>query len=321
MALSPDPALQRAIELIDTDRIEDGVLLLRQVASEGDPEALFRLADMTWSGTKVPQEPARGRLLFEYAGALGHPQANLVVTNLLANGIAGTRNWPAALERLEAEARVVPERRAMLELIQAMKLDGEGDPTAAIEPASISEQPCACVCEQLLSPAECLYLIQAAEGLFQPSMVYDAEGRGVPDDIRTSDGAAFGWLIEDPAIHALNRRIAKATNSAFEQGEPLQVLRYRPGQEYRPHFDFLEGVDNPRPWTALIYLNDDYEGGETAFVETGLSFRGRTGDLLLFRNEGPDGQRDPLAKHAGLPVTSGTKYLATRWIRERRWVP
>lgn len=315
------PALQRAIQLIDHNEVEEGVLLLRQIASKGDPQALFRLADMTWSGSNVPQDPARGRLLFEYAAALGHSAANLVATNLLANGIAGKRNWPVALERLDAEARVLPARRAVLELLDAMSLDGEGDSMSNIKPVSLSEQPYAFVCEGLLTPAECRHLIQSAESLFLPSMVYDAEGHAAPDTIRTSDGAAFGWLIEDPAIHALNRRVAKATRSAFEQGEPLQVLRYRPGQEYRPHFDFLEGVDNPRPWTALIYLNEGYEGGHTAFVETDLQVRGRMGDVLVFRNEGLDGLRDPLAKHAGMPVTSGTKYLATRWIRERRWVP
>jgi prolyl 4-hydroxylase len=46
-----------------------------------------------------------------------------------------------------------------------------------------------------------------------------------------------------------------------------------------------------------------------------------TGDLLVFYNAGPDGDLDPLSRHAGLPVTSGIKYLATRWIREKRWIP
>jgi prolyl 4-hydroxylase len=66
---------------------------------------------------------------------------------------------------------------------------------------------------------------------------------------------------------------------------------------------------------VLVYLSDDYEGGETSFPHTGLSFRGRAGDALLFRNAGADGRPDPLSLHAGLPVTRGTKYLASRWIR------
>ena len=86
--------LQQALHLISSGQADAGLQQLRQVASGGDPEALFVLADLTWSGTLVPQDPARGRLLFEYAAALGHPQANLVATNLLASGVAGKRDWP-----------------------------------------------------------------------------------------------------------------------------------------------------------------------------------------------------------------------------------
>jgi prolyl 4-hydroxylase len=73
--------------------------------------------------------------------------------------------------------------------------------------------------------------------------------------------------------------------------------------------------------TALVYLNDDYEGGETCFIKTGLTVKGRKGDALLFRNATPDRALDPMTEHAGLPVTRGVKLLASRWIRERRWLP
>jgi prolyl 4-hydroxylase len=313
--------LNEAIELIDGGQVEPGVQLLRQIASGGDPEALFVLADLTWSGTLVPQDPARGRLLYEYAAALGHPQANIVATNLLANGVAGKRDWAAALERLEAEARSLAGRRAAFELLQAMNLDATGDPKSVLDARRVSERPDARTFEGAVTRDECGYLIGAAEPLFRPSMVYDKLGRGVRDTIRTSDGAALHWGMEDPAIHAINRRIAVMTGTGYDQGEALQVLRYSPGQEYRPHFDYLEGVENPRPWTALIYLNDDYEGGATEFVQTDLQVRGNVGDVLVFANAGDDGLKNPLAEHAGMPVTRGTKYLATRWIRERRWIP
>ena len=313
--------VQQAFDLINAGRHDEGVQLLRETASKGDPEALFVLGDMTWSGSFLPQDPARGRLLFEYAGALGHAQANLLATNLLATGVAGKRDWRLALERLAVEARQLPDRRAPLDLIQAMDLDSNGDPVAVPSPAIVAEQPFARLFSAVFTPAECAYLIGAAESRFEPSMVYDNAHRLVRDTIRTSDGAAIHWLIEDPAIHALNRRIAALTKTAFDAGEALQVLRYTPGQEYRPHFDFVDGAQNQRLWTALVYLNDEYEGGETAFVRTGTAVRGNTGDMLVFRNALADGSPDPLAEHAGLPVTSGSKYLATRWVREGRWIP
>ena len=315
-----EATLTDALRLIEA-KDERGAELLRTIASRGDPEALFVLADLTWSGTMVPQEPARGRLLFEYAGALGHAEANILATNLLASGVAGKRDWHTAIARLEAEARVLPKRRAALDLIAAMQLKPDGDPESLAEPRPLSARPHAVMFEDLLTAAECAYLVGTANELFEPSMVYDASHQLVRDTIRTSDGATLNWLMEDPAVVALNRRIAAATGTAYENGEALQVLRYSPGQEYRPHFDWVAGATNQRIWTALVYLNDGYEGGSTAFVRTGLEVRGRIGEMLLFSNADPDGNGDPLAEHAGLPVTAGTKYLATRWIREARWIP
>jgi prolyl 4-hydroxylase len=315
-----DATLQHALQLLDARRAE-GVPLIRQIASRGNPHALFALARLTWTGNMVLQDPVQGRLLFEYAAARGHTYSNLFVTNLLASGVAGRRDWAAALDRLEAEAQKLPERRAALDLIKAMHLDANGDPVTLPEAERLSDEPDLRMVKGLLNAAECAYLIRTAEPLFRPSMVYNDAGEEVRDTIRTSDGAGFFWLAEDPAIHAINRRIAAATQSDYDQGEPLQVLRYAPGQEYRPHFDFLERSDNPRPWTALVYLNEEYEGGATRFVKTGHEVRGRTGDVLIFGNSDGRGLRDPLAEHAGMPVTSGRKYLATRWIRARRHIP
>lgn len=312
--------LNDALRLIEANDAR-GVELVRTIASRGDADGLFLLAEMTLSGTMVPQDAVKGRQLLEYAASAGHSQANIIVTNLLASGVAGKRNWPVALQRLEAEARVVRQRRGALDLIRSMQLDGEGDPIATPQSRSLSERPHAVLFEKLLTPSECAYLIGMTGELFEPSMVYDSSNRRVRDTIRTSDGATINWLMEDPAVHALNRRIARATGTRYGEGEALQVLRYSPGQQYHPHFDWIDNAENQRTWTALVYLNEDYQGGATAFVRTGQEVRGSTGDMLLFSNADEEGNGDPLAEHAGLPVTSGTKFLATRWIREARWIP
>jgi prolyl 4-hydroxylase len=85
--------------------------------------------------------------------------------------------------------------------------------------------------------------------------------------------------------------------------------------------DFVPGVDNQRVLTALVYLNEGYGGGETRFVKTGLEVKGTKGDAIVFRNAGADRRADPMSEHAGLPVTSGTKLLASRWMRESQFVP
>jgi len=315
------PILSQAIALSNAGRNAEAVDLLRQVASTGDPEGLGALAELTWRGGLVEQDPGRARTLYEQAAARGHAKAALVVTNLLASGVAGKQDWSDAISRLREEAKSNPARKRALDLIEAMALDAECGPLSVPDGTLLTADPRVLHFTNLFSAAECKYLMEATGNAFEPSMVFDANRRLVRDQIRTSDGATIHWLIEDPAIVALNRRVAAISQSAYENGEALALLRYSPGQEYRPHFDFVSGATNRRLQTALIYLNDEYEGGETQFVRTGLKVKGGAGDVILFRNEGADGGPNPLSEHAGMPVTKGTKYLATRWIRESRWIP
>jgi prolyl 4-hydroxylase len=315
------PLLSQAVALSSAGRNAEAVQLIRQVAATGDAEALGVLAEMTWRGGLVQQDPKQARKLFEQAAARGHGKSNLVVTNLLASGVGGKQDWGQALDRLRTEARQIPARRKALNLVETMDLDAKGNPKSVPDGERLSKDPDVLQFTQLLSSAECRYLMEATGNQFEPSMVYDANRQLVRDEIRTSDGSTIHWLVEDPAVVALNRRIAAASGSNYESGEALALLRYSPGQEYRPHFDFVKGAENRRLMTALIYLNDDYEGGETAFVRTGLKVKGKTGDVILFRNNGADGGPNPLSEHAGLPITKGVKFLATRWIREARWIP
>jgi len=69
--------------------------------------------------------------------------------------------------------------------------------------------------------------------------------------------------------------------------------------------------------TFLIYLNEGFDGGETAFPSLGRRYKGRTGDALFFYNAMPDGTPDRLTLHAGTPTTRGEKYLFSQWIRFR----
>jgi prolyl 4-hydroxylase len=274
---------------------------------------------MHWRGGPVPRDHVRGRALFEAADKAGHPRATPLVTNFLANGIAGRRDWPAALERLRREAAADAGRAATFELLAGMELTEEGDPERVPEPEPLSKAPHIVRFAAAFTPAECDYLIALAQPGFAPSMVNKGT-QTVRDPIRSSDGATVHWMIEDPAIHAFNRRLAALSGTRPEQGEPLLILRYQPGQEYRRHYDWT-GEPNRRMQTALVYLNQGYGGGETEFPKVGLKVRGQRGDVLIFRNAGADGKLDPLTEHAGLPVLGGIKYLASRWIRDRRHVP
>ena len=283
-----------------------------------DSEALFAAAAAKLRGDGGARDLPGARELFRRAGGEGRVDAAVIYANLLAAGVGGGRDWPGALRLLAALAEVNPRSRRELETVEAMALDGNGDPLATPEGETVCESPAIARFAGLFSPDECAYLAAAAAPMLEPAVVVDpASGRQRPDPVRVCDSAGFPWPLENPAIHALNRRLAVASGSTPEQGEPLQVLRYRPGGEYRPHFDAIPGFANQRAMTFLVWLNDDYEGGETFFPAPGLKLKGRTGDAILFRNAGADGRRDPAAGHAGLPVTRGEKRIASRWIRQR----
>lgn len=83
-----------------------------------------------------------------------------------------------------------------------------------------------------------------------------------------------------------------------------QVLRYENGGKYDTHMD--DGVKTPRRVSALLYLNDDYDGGQLEFPLLGIFYKPMAGDLVMF----PSGM--PYA-HAALPVTSGIKYCVVAW--------
>ena len=314
------PELQQALGLADAGRVAEGALIVQRRVAAGDPDALFILADWKWSGV-LPQDPVEARQLYRRAGDMGNAEAAAYSTNLLANGVAGARDWAAALVRLKAEAARDPARHKAYDLIARMKLDADGDPLDVSEGDVLSTGPQVTVYRRLFTAGECDYLREVAEANYAPSTIYDSQRRLVRDPMRGSDGATFHWLIEDPAVHALNRRLAAVSGSKAEDGEAFQILRYRPGQQYKPHFDFVRAAENQRRLTALVYLNHDYDGGETAFVRTSLKVKGRKGDVIVFANALPDGSVDPMSEHAGLPVKKGTKYLASRWIREGKWHP
>lgn len=317
------PLLEQAVLAARAGRRAECLELTERAAELGDAEGLLWLAEIYWVGGARPQDHSKGRELLRRASDAGHPLARHSYTNLLANGIAGPRDWPASLRRLDSEAAADPKRAQAKALLEEMELTGSGDPRDLPAAELLSETPRVSLFKGAFTRAECAYLMRCPEREFQPARIADGQEGERLHPVRTSEEATIHALIEDPAVHAINRRLGALTGTAADQGEALQLLRYRPGQEYRPHLDWLDDMedDNRRAVTALIYLNEDYLGGETLFVKTGLQVKGRTGDVLVFHNIAPDGRVDPLSEHAGLPVRQGIKFIASRWIHERRCVP
>lgn len=269
-----------------------------------DADALFAEAAERLRANRI----AEARALFQQAGEAGSHAAAVIHCNLVASG----ENWGRGLALLRQLAVRDRRCRRQAEIIQAMDL------SATLVGEVVSTAPHLTLFRALFTADECRYLAQAAAPMLAPSVVVDqATGAQRPDPVRVSDSMGFTPPLENPAVHALNQRIAATSGTRPAQGEPLQVLRYRPGGQYKPHCDAIPGFANQRILTMIVWLNEDYEGGETMFMKARVKLKGRTGDALLFRNALPDGNRDPDAAHAGLPVTRGEKLIASRWIRAR----
>ncbi|MBI1392379.1 MAG: hypothetical protein GC152_06510 [Alphaproteobacteria bacterium] len=198
-------------------------------------------------------------------------------------------------------------------------------PAVPVNSSSLLDRPHAWTCGGLWSATACEYVIATAARGLAPSRIVDP-GTGVarPDPYRSSLTAVIGPVDLDLAIVRLTDSIANAAGEPVARAEFISILCYGPGQEYRPHFDWLpDGPDvelaGQRTTTALVYLNEEFEGGETAFVDAGVSYRGSAGDMLAFRNASADGERDMASRHAGRPVVAGVKWVASQWFRSKKF--
>lgn len=310
--------LDQAQALFRSGRQQEAVDLVARRAGEGDGEALYAMANWRLFALYGPRDVPAAHDLLARAAAAGHVDAIRTRAFLTANGTGCGADPEAALAMLRPIA--ARDEYAALQLHFVPQMMSEADALARPR-ERLSDAPLVEMVRGLLTPAECAYVMTLAEPELRPSTIVDPAGRRMPHPTRTSFGMSFGPTREDLVINALNRRLAAVAGTDPAWGEPLHILRYREGQEYKPHVDALPGVANQRGWTALVYLNEDYEGGETVFPELGVSARGRAGDTLLFRNLLDDGRGDPRARHAGRPVPSGAKWLATRWIRQAPYDP
>jgi prolyl 4-hydroxylase len=198
------------------------------------------------------------------------------------------------------------------------------EPEAPIPtPERLSMRPNVSIVRGLMTGDECAYVVALARPFLAPARIVDpVTGRGREDPIRTNLATAFSRARMTCTMTQLARRLAAAARTPLDNAEPPGVLAYNPGQEYRPHFDWLGSgplldKGGQRLRTALVYLNADYTGGQTRFVDAGLDIPAGQGDCAIFDNTGPDGAPDTTSRHAGLPVTAGVKYLWSQWYRAR----
>ena len=178
------------------------------------------------------------------------------------------------------------------------------------------------------SAAECRWLIGSAMKKLAPATVFDrATGQQIEHPVRDNHAALYQVAELDFLAEVLRQRISNAVGIPVRFFEPPQIFRYTVGQRFKLHSDFFD-PDNPghveeiaqrgqRVGTFQVYLNSDYQGGETHFPAIGLNWRGETGTGLFFANVYRNGRPDRQTLHAGQPPSSGEKWVFSQWIRDR----
>lgn len=329
---------------------EAGLAELRRRCAEGDPEAQLALGTRLLTGDGVPPDTGEGAALVERACGAGNPDAAALLATMEAMGAGRPQSWQRAFDRLRLAAEGGHEgARAQLLLLNrdpslaAAPRDGEywkrihdrldlAALTAAPAKRSLCDAPRIRVIEGFASPAECDWAIERARPSLKRAVVIDQlTGAFKPHEDRTNEAVELGLEQMDVVLQILRARIGAATNLPVPVFEPPQVMRYTVGQEFRPHFDFLTETEEgwaaqmrrfgQRIATFLLFLNEDFEGGETDFPSIGISHRGRRGDAIFWANVDQNRQPDRLTFHAGRPPVRGEKWILSQWIRDRTPAP
>jgi prolyl 4-hydroxylase len=179
----------------------------------------------------------------------------------------------------------------------------------------------------LLSEEECDELVlMSRRRLARSETVDNNTGGSEVNPSRTSEGMFF-QRGENELCKRIETRIAHLVNWPLENGEGLQILRYGPGAEYKPHHDYFDPAQpgsatilkrgGQRVGTVVMYLNTPKKGGGTTFPEVNVEVGPVKGNAVFFSYDRPHPMTRTL--HGGAPVIEGEKWVATKWLREGRF--
>jgi prolyl 4-hydroxylase len=298
----------------------------------GNPEAINDLGLSLLVGRDAPLAPVDGAMLIAEAAKQGCPSAWNYVGLTAAAGVGRTQSWPDALDGVHRAAALGDAAaRSELDLLQDAGIAHAQDVRAWLAaPARklLRDSPRLVVSEGFLTPAICAHFRNRAAPKLEPARVNDARGGGLKlDPMRTNSGAVFSVVETDVVMQLVRARIAALAKVELAALEPMEVLHYSVGETYRSHVDFFHPAlptfaeemrtRGQRIRTCLVYLNDDFAGGATAFPKLDLEYRGATGDALVFDNVGPNGAGDMNTLHTGLPPSGGEKWLLSQWMRSK----
>ncbi len=255
--------------------------------------------------------------------ALGHTPGQLL-TSMLASGWAAPAAGRVLEEVLCSQAVELPH---LADLPPAVPVPVLTATAHGAQVVSRMTKPSVIVLSGLLTHEECDELVALARPrLSRSETVRLSTGSGEVHQARTSEGMFFG-REENPLCARIEQRIAEMFNWPIENGEGLQVLHYSPGAEYKPHYDYFDPEQpgtvpvlkrgGQRVASLVMYLNTPVKGGGTVFPDVEFEVEPIKGNAVFFSYDRPHPETRTL--HGGAPVIEGEKWVATKWLRERRF--
>ncbi len=345
-AAKHSPAVARAAALDDDGRHDEAINELALAAQRGDVEATTRLAKRLIVGDRAPRLPREGIGLLGDAVSKGGAEAAARLAVIRASGVFAPPDWRAALRLLLLAAeRGWEPAHAQLDVLASMirrggPADAPLDAQSLLDDARLREllvpaagvvlhdDPRICRFPDFVSDRVCDWLIDRARGRLERARVYDAHGQtDYVDESRTNSSAVFS-VVEADLVHLMvQARMSVGCGQPMAHMEASTVLHYAVGETIGDHYDFVDPAHpgyaeeirrfGNRVVTFLVYLNADYEGGETAFPRIGLSHHGQRGEGLFFVNTHEDGRPNAQTLHSGRPPTRGEKWVFSQFVRDR----
>jgi prolyl 4-hydroxylase len=333
----------KAARAFDADgRHAEAMEALKQASAQGDLRAMTELAHRLLVGDRAPKSPKHALYFLGEAAKAGEARALTRLAALTAGGAYAKQDWHTALMLLaQAAAAGDAHAQGQLACLQpAGAAPANWQQMAARVPLLYWLQ--AAPEEKLhdnvrrifdLAPLPvCAWLIGRAQGRLGPALVYDAVLRqNQLHEMRTNTMALFDYATFDVVQFLVQERMSRTCGYPIQHFEAPMVLHYEVGQQITPHFDFIDAnaadyaaqihENGQRMITFLLYLNDEYEGGETTFPELGIVNRGQAGGGLYFINAHPDLSPDRRMLHTGSPPTSGQKWIVSQFIVSKRLRP
>lgn len=345
------PKSEKAVRMDAEGKHNEAIILLSQAASDGDLDAKAHLGRRLLLGDRAPHLSRQGAALLLEAAKENSAEAVAAVALLQCMGIHQQKNWQDALSSITLAACLgwMPARQQLL-LLSPETVEGEvaelitQGPTALwrqlgrsidinhwlmiASGSLLSESPMVVSFPDFLSEPLCHFFRALSMQKLRPSFDADPLNMRNPNAEHSSYSLAQFGLIENDFIHLLlQERMSKACGVSQTQMEGMSVFHYRPGEEFSVHADYFDPAQalgqaeitrhGQRNISFLIYLNDDYEAGETEFPELGIKHKGKAGEALYFVNVKPDGSPDIRTRHAGTAPTKGEKWILSQYVRDR----